>query len=81
MNLFFNFFLPAVVAAFCSILTFLIGESVAAACVAGVITGASTAIAFEFGKNDGFKAKYIFTELAGGVIGGLIGGLIFLGKG
>lgn len=81
MNLFFNFFIPALVAAACAILTFLIGGSVGAACLAGVWTGISTALAFEFGKNDGYKAKYIFTELAGGVIGGALGALMFLAKG
>lgn len=81
MDKIFNFLLPALIAGFCSIITFLIGQSIAAACFAGVCCGISVAIAFEFGKNDGFEAKYILTELAGGIVGGAFGALMFLAKG
>lgn len=81
MDRFFNFLLPALVAGACSIVTFLIGQSIGAACFAGVWCGIAVALAFEFGKNDGYKAKYIFTELAGGIIGGAFGALMFLAKG
>lgn len=81
MKLFFNFFLPALVAWFCATVTFLIGRSVGAATFAGVCCGAALALAYEFGKNEGFKLKYVLTELIGGVLGGALGGLMFLANG
>lgn len=82
-NYLFSFLIPALVGMCCGILTFLIGQSVGAAIVAGIYSGLATVGSYEWGKEEWTKANlpYVLVELAGALIGGAFGGIMFLAKG
>lgn len=81
MDRMFKFGVPAIVAFFCAVLTFLVGNevecgSVAAAVVSGLYCGLAASLGFEMGKNE-WNKESLFT-VAGGVVGGVLGGLMFM---
>lgn len=85
---FFNFLLEAIVAFAIGVLTFLIGRdslgletgSMAAAGFAGIASGVSTTLGYEFGKNDWSNRKVnIIAGLVGAVVGGGLAACIGIG--
>lgn len=83
MDYLFKFLVPALIAMVCGILTFLIGQSVGAAIVAGIYTGVATVGSYEWGLEEwtSDRLKYIIVELIGAIAGGAFGGIMFLAKG